>query len=94
MQIVANESAPQGLAQVIQGQVAGRNHRPSAADKCGNISTLIEQGKSRDIAARAAGLGCGKTLGTLRADGERSLNRLAGQKPHFLEAGRCWWRSP
>ena len=78
----------------IQGQVAGRHGGDRKTDQGGNISTLNEPGKSRDIAARAAGLGCGKTLGTLRADGERSLNRLAGQKPHFLEAGRCWWRSP
>ena len=50
------------IAMAIQGRMAGRNHRPSAADKSGNISGLTERGDSRDIAASAAGLGSGKTL--------------------------------
>ena len=57
VQIVANESAPQGLAQVIQGQVAGRAGGNRMPEHSGNISGKVDQGDSRDIAARAAGLG-------------------------------------
>ncbi len=45
----------------IRPKHAGRYSRPSETDKCGNISTLTEEGKTRDIAAAKAGLGSGKT---------------------------------
>lgn len=50
------------LAQVIQGQVAGRAGGNRMPEHSGNISGKVDQGDSRDIAARAAGLGSGKTL--------------------------------
>lgn len=46
------------IADAIAERLVGRNHRP---DKCGNISTVIEEGKTRDLAAAKAGLGSGKT---------------------------------
>lgn len=51
------------IAMAIQGRMAGRHgSNQHALRGGGNISTSSEQGKSRDIAARAAGLGSGKTL--------------------------------
>ncbi len=47
------------LAQAIAERLHGRNKRP---EKHGNISTLNDQGATRDIAAAKAGLGSGKTL--------------------------------
>jgi hypothetical protein len=47
------------LAEAIAERLQGRNKRP---EKSGNISTLTEQGATRDIAAAKAGLGSGKTL--------------------------------
>ena len=47
------------IAQRIAERLQGRNKRP---EKHGNISTLADQGATRDIAAAKAGLGSGKTL--------------------------------
>ena len=44
------------IATAMIPKYEGRNHRPSNSDKCGNISTLIEEGKSRDIVAAKVGL--------------------------------------
>ncbi len=41
--------------------MAGRVGNPELRSNSGNIS-LIEQGQTRDIAARQSGLGSGKTL--------------------------------
>ena len=49
------------IAMAIQGRMVGRVGNPSLKANSGNISG-IERGDSRDIAARAAGLGSGKTL--------------------------------
>ncbi|HMW31339.1 MAG TPA: hypothetical protein PKE44_17405 [Plasticicumulans sp.] len=49
------------LSEAIQGRMVGRVGNPSLKANSGNISG-IERGDSRDIAARAAGLGSGKTL--------------------------------
>ena len=76
VQIVANESAPQGLAQVIQGQVAGRAGGNRMPEHSGNISGKVDQGDSRDIAARAAGLGSGKTLEAAQRVIERGTPEL------------------
>lgn len=64
------------IAMAIQGRMVGRNHRPASADKSGNISGLTERGDSRDIAARAAGLGCGKTLEAAQRVIERGTPEL------------------
>lgn len=42
--------------------MAGRVGNPELRSNCGNISTIEETGKTRDIAARQSGLGSGKTL--------------------------------
>ena len=47
------------IAQKIAETLEGRNHRP---EKSGNISLLLEAGQTRDLAAKAAGIGSGKTL--------------------------------
>lgn len=49
------------IAMAIQERMVGRVGNPSLKANSGNISG-IERGDSRDIAARAAGLGSGKTL--------------------------------
>ena len=53
------------IAMAIQGRMVGRVGNPSLKANSGNISG-IERGDSRDIAARAAGLGSGKTLEAAR----------------------------
>ncbi len=58
------------IALAVAERMKGRNHRPSESDKCGNISTLTEEGETRDLAAAKAGLGSGKTY-------EARANRLA-----------------
>ena len=47
------------MAEAVAERLKGRNHRP---EKHGNISTLTDQGATRDLAAAKAGLGSGKTL--------------------------------
>ena len=47
------------IAEAVTERLQGRNKRP---EKHGNISTLTDQGATRDIAAAKAGLGSGKTL--------------------------------
>ena len=47
------------IAEAVAERLQGRNKRP---EKSGNISTLIDHGKTRDLAAAKAGLGSGKTL--------------------------------
>lgn len=42
--------------------MAGRHGGCRKSDQGGNISTLEDNGKTRDIAARQSGLGSGKTL--------------------------------
>lgn len=50
------------LAEAIAERLQGRAGGDRKSDQGGNISTLIDQGKTRDIAAAKAGLGSGKTL--------------------------------
>lgn len=64
------------LAQVIQGQVAGRAGGNRMPEHSGNISGKVDQGDSRDIAARAAGLGSGKTLEAAQRVIERGTPEL------------------
>ena len=47
------------IAEAVAERLQGRNKRP---EKHGNISTLTDQGATRDLAAAKAGLGSGKTL--------------------------------
>lgn len=50
------------IAQRIAERLHGRHGGDRKSDQGGNISTLDEAGKTRDIAAAKAGLGSGKTL--------------------------------
>ena len=50
------------IAQRISERMQGRVGNPDLKPNCGNISTIEETGKTRDIAAKKAGLGSGKTL--------------------------------
>ena len=77
------------IAMAIQGRMVGRNHRPASADKSGNISGLTERGDSRDIAARAAGLGCGKTLEAAQRVVEHGLSRRHQHAGAFAGAAVC-----
>ena len=45
------------IAEAVAERLLGRNKRP---EKHGNISTLTDQGATRDLAAAKAGLGSGK----------------------------------
>ena len=60
--------APRFVA--IAERLQGRNKRP---EKHGNISTLTDQGATRDIAASKAGLGSGKTLEAAQKVIERGI---------------------
>ena len=64
------------IAMAIQGRMAQRHGGDRKTDQGGNISTLNEPGKSRDIAARAAGLGSGKTLEAAQRVIERGTPEL------------------
>ncbi len=61
------------LAEAIAERLKGRNRRP---EKSGNISGLIDQGDSRDIAAAKSGLGSGKTLEAA----QKVIERGSGQE--------------
>lgn len=61
------------LAEAIAERLQGRNKRP---EKHGNISTLTDQGATRDIAAAKAGLGSGKTLEAAQKVIERDIPEL------------------
>lgn len=50
------------LAEAIAERLQGRAGNPEFRANGGNISTIEETGKTRDIAAAKAGLGSGKTL--------------------------------
>lgn len=63
------------IAMAIQGRMVGRVGNPSLKANSGNISG-IERGDSRDIAARAAGLGSGKTLEAAQRVIERGTPEL------------------
>ena len=60
------------IAEAVAERLQGRNKRP---EKHGNISTLTDQGATRDLAAAKAGLGSGKTpvLPVLLCDRQRGL---------------------
>ena len=49
------------IAIAVAGKLDGRAGNPAFRANCGNISTIAEEGKSRDLAAAKAGLGSGKT---------------------------------
>lgn len=55
------------LAEAIAERLAARHGGDRKSDQSGNISTLNDQGKTRDIAAAKAGLGSGKTLQAAQA---------------------------
>ena len=59
----------------IQGRMAQRHGGDRKTVQAGNISGLKESGDSRDIAARAAGLGSGKTLEAAQRVAEHGLSR-------------------
>ena len=63
------------IAMAIQERMVGRVGNPSLKANSGNISG-IERGDSRDIAARAAGLGSGKTLEAAQRVIERGTPEL------------------
>jgi len=50
------------IAQRIAERLQGRVGNPDLRANGGNISTIEEAGKTRDLAAAKAGLGSGKTL--------------------------------
>lgn len=60
------------IAEAVAERLQGRNKRP---EKHGNISTLTDQGATRDLAAAKAGLGSGETpvLPVLLCDRQRGL---------------------
>jgi len=58
------EKSPEraAIAEAMAVKLQGRHGGDRKSDQEGNISTLIETGKTRDITAAAVGLGSGKTL--------------------------------
>ena len=50
------------IAQRIAERMGARHGGDRKTDQGGNISTLSDHGKTRDLAAAKAGLGSGKTL--------------------------------
>lgn len=50
------------IAEAVAERLKGRTGNPKFRPNGGNISTIEETGKTRDIAAAKAGLGSGKTL--------------------------------
>lgn len=69
------------IAQRIAERLQGRNRRP---EKHGNISTLTDQGATRDIAAAKAGLGSGKTMEAAQKVVERGIPELV----EAMDSGR------
>lgn len=63
-------------AQRIAERMQGRHGGDRKSDQGGNISTLKDSGKTRDLAARAAGLGSGKTLEAAQKVVERGAQEL------------------
>ena len=55
------------IAAAVAERLKGRAGGDRKSDQGGNISTLIDQGKTRDLAAAKAGLGSGKTLEAAQA---------------------------
>lgn len=53
------------IAEAVAERLQGRHGGDRKTDQGGNISTLNDQGKARDLAAAKAGLGSGKTLEVL-----------------------------
>ena len=62
--LIARPRVRVAIAAAVAERLKGRNKRP---EKHGNISTLTDQGATRDLAAAKAGLGSGKTLEAARA---------------------------
>ena len=50
------------IAEAVAERLGKRQGGDRKTDQSGNISTLIDHGKTRDLAAAKAGLGSGKTL--------------------------------
>ena len=50
------------FAEAVAERLGKRQGGDRKTDQSGNISTLIDHGKTRDLAAAKAGLGSGKTL--------------------------------
>lgn len=72
------------LAEAIAETLAGRHGGDRKSDQGGNISTLIDEGKTRDIAAAKAGLGSGKTLEAA----QKVLERGAPELVEAMDAGQ------
>ena len=74
------------LAGAIAERLQGRNKRP---EKHGNISTLTDQGATRDLAAAKAGLGSGKTLEAAQKVVEHGAPELVALAPQEFRPGDC-----
>jgi hypothetical protein len=63
------------IAEAVAERLGKRQGGDRKTDQSGNISTLIDHGKTRDLAAAKAGLGSGKTpvLPVLLCDRQRGL---------------------
>lgn len=55
------------IAEAVAERLGNRQGGDRKTDQGGNISTLIDHGKTRDLAAAKAGLGSGKTLEAAQA---------------------------
>lgn len=64
------------IAQRIAERMDGRHGGDRKSNQGGNISTLNEAGKTRDIAAAKAGLGSGKTMEAAQKVVERGIPEL------------------
>jgi ParB family chromosome partitioning protein len=72
------------IAQRIAERLQGRHGGDRKTDQGGNISTLDEAGKTRDLAAAKAGLGSGKTLEAAQKVVERGVPELV----EAMDAGK------
>lgn len=61
------------IADAIAERLAGRVGRPNNG---GNISTISDEGKTRDLAAAKAGLGSGKTYEAAKKVVENGTQKL------------------
>ena len=55
------------IAEAVAEKLQGRNLAHLVQNRSGNISTTVDVGKTRDLAAAKAGLGSGKTLEAAQA---------------------------
>lgn len=65
------------IAAAVAERLKGRAGGDRKSDQRGNISTLIDQGATRDLAAAKAGLGSGKTLEAAQVVSVRHLRPAA-----------------